>query len=345
MRSFTVTKNEEGLNVVKLSVKLLSKAPGSLIFKFIRNKNIELNGKKTKPEAVLKAGDELSFFLSDETFDKFSGLMSGAKGSRDCLREAVAHTGAGGSGRKTDLKTRVIYEDDNIVLINKPAGLLSQGDEKGEVSLNDLLLDYLNYIPERDVIKPSICNRLDKNTSGLIAAGKTASALAELNRGFSERYFKKTYCVICETASAPEGEYRAFLKKDRASNTALIKNRPDKGYKEIITVFSPEEYFDVESFGDRKERELIRLCLLNVELKTGKPHQIRAHLKALGCPVLGDRKYFTARSREVSERLSIKRQLLHSFSLKLNFPGSDGALGYLNGREFVAPLPEDFRFP
>ena len=339
MRKFAVTKNEEGLSVVKLSRKLLPEAPSSLIFKFIRNKNIELNGRKTQPEVILKAGDELSFFLSDETYDKFSGTR--AKGGESRPQEEKLSAKRVG---RDELSRAIIYEDDNILLINKPAGLLSQGDETGEVSLNDLILDYLNYDPKRDVIKPSICNRLDKNTSGLLAAGKSASALAELNRGFSERYFKKTYCLICETDKAPKGEYRAYLMKDRVNNTALIRKEPAKGYKEIITSFYPEEYFDVEYFGDRPEGELIHLCLLKAELKTGKPHQIRAHLKALGCPVLGDRKYFTPRSREVSEKLSVKRQLLHSFSLKFDFPGSEGALAYLQGKEFVAPLPEDFRF-
>ncbi len=328
MRQFKVTKNEEGLSVVKLSGKLLAKAPASLIFKFIRNRNIELNGRRTRPEVSLKAGDELSFFLSEETYEKLSGRAP----------QAMAGEGQS-SGGKNLIRELVLYEDDNIILLNKPAGLLSQGAEVGETSLNELLLEYLDYSPERAVIKPSICNRLDKNTSGLIAAGKSAAGLAELNRGFSERYFKKVYCAICmlrEGAAPQKGEYRAYLKKDHKTNKALISDIPREGYQEIRTAFSPEGLFDVEA----PDGQRLKLCRLNAELITGKPHQIRAHLKFLGFPVLGDRKYFDPLSREISEGLGVKRQLLHSFSLKFHFP-EGSVLSYLEGREFAAPLPED----
>ena len=330
MRQFKVTKNEEGLSVVKLSGKLLSKAPASLIFKFIRNRNIELNGKRTRPEVSLRAGDELSFFLSEETYEKFSDRTPQAMDGEGQAREDKG---------KRLIRELVLYEDDNIILLNKPAGLLSQGAEAGETSLNELLLEYLDYSPERAVIKPSICNRLDKNTSGLIAAGKSAAGLAELNRGFSERYFKKVYCAICmlrEFAAPPKGEYRAYLKKDHKNNKALVSDAPKEGYQEIRTAFSPEGLFDVEA----PDGQRLKLCRLNAELITGKPHQIRAHLKFLGFPVLGDRKYFDPLSREISEELGVKRQLLHSFSLKFHFP-EGSALSYLEGREFAAPLPED----
>ena len=362
MRQFEVTKSEEGLSLVKLSRKLFPQAPGSLIFKFIRNKNIELNGRKASPDTVLKAGDTLNFFLSEETYGKFSGagadlsgrIRNGEESRRGDIRNGGSRGGDSRRGgressrelkrpERPDVLKSIIYEDENILLINKKAGLLSQGAGEGEVSLNDLVLKYLNYRPG-DIIKPSVCNRLDKNTSGLIAVGKSAAGLAGLNKGFSERWFEKTYELLCCGAKAPEGEYRAYLKKDRTENKALISDVAKDGWSEIRTFFSPVKTVELGelplkgSFDINKD---IKIFLLKAALITGKTHQIRAHLNFLNCPILGDRKYFNSLSREVSERLGISRQLLHSFSLKFHFPGG-GALSYLEGREFTAPLPEDF---
>ena len=330
MREFVVTKSEEGLSILKLSRKLLPDAPSSLLHKFIRNKNIELNGKKTAPNSPVKSGDKVLFFLSDETYDKLSCRSINPSKPHELKDPQTQKAGADGF----DIQKSIVYEDENIILLNKPAGLLSQGDDKNEVSLNDCLLRYLNYSPEERVIKPSICNRLDKNTSGLIAGGKSAAGLSELNRGFSGRNFVKTYLTyVCGRAEL-NGEYRAYLKKDRANNTALLSSEAKKGYDEICTGFSANEYLNLHGKA---------VTLLTARLITGKPHQIRAHLKFLGYPVLGDKKYFDKGSRELSEGLKLKQQLLHSLSVKFFFD-KDSPLYYLNEREFAAPLPEDFNF-
>lgn len=336
MREFNVGKNEEGLSVIKLSRKVLSKAPNSLLYKFIRNKNIELNGKRTSPDTLLKNGDRLMFFLSDETYESFAYEgFAYDKDAADAKGAGLSAVRGKDGGRKDagifELAGNIIYEDENIVLINKPAGLLSQGDVTGEASLNDALLKYLKFSPVKSVIKPSVCNRLDKNTSGLIAAGKSAGGLAALNSAFAGRKLKKVYAVLVCGDAAVDGEFEAYLKKDEKTNTADVRTGPHEGYDRIRTGFCVQDRF-------KKDGEVF--TFLYAELITGKPHQIRAHLKHMGFPVLGDRKYCTKRSKAIYERLAVKRQLLHSLSL--TFPETDDVLSYLAGKTFYAPLPGDF---
>ncbi len=320
MKSFTVGEKEEGLTVIKASAKLLPGAPSSLLHKFLRNKNIELNGKKADPKRVLKAGDELVFFLSDETYEKFS-----RDGSQSPVKKAFDGSGSGISGL-------IVYEDKDVIFINKPAGILTQGDGSGKVSVNDLLLKYLSCDPANSLIKPSVCNRLDMNTSGLLLAGKSAAGLKCLNEALKSRNLKKTYITVVCGPSELNGIYEAFLKKDEKENLSVISDTDRQGFMPVKTGFNTLSCIRF------KEHEL---SVIEAVLYTGRPHQIRAHLKHLGFPVLGDRKYFTKNSLMVMKKLKIKRHLLHSLST--SFPEDPDILEALRGRTFKAALPEDMK--
>ncbi len=297
MKEFTVTKNEEGMTLLKYSSKKLKNAPQGMIRKFLRNKNIELNRKRSDGHDLLKEGDRIGFFLSDETMERF-GM------SPD---EAVS--------KKTDVplleQKRIIYEDEDFLFYDKPAGLLSQSDDSKDPSLNDSLLKYAGI---HGVLRPSICNRLDRNTSGLIMCAKTHNGLNALNEAIKNRRIKKYYLCILDGRLKTEGTFEAYLKKDNATNTVKIQDTKADGFEKIMT-------------GYRIIKSSSSHTLAEVFLHTGKPHQIRAMSAYLGAPVTGDRKYG-------SKKGTAKRQLLHSYRIEL--PGD-----ILNGKSFEAPIPRD----
>ncbi len=300
MKEYIITKKEEGLTVYKFSLKVLSKAPSGMIRKFLRNKNIELNRKRTDGSDRLKAGDSVCFFLSAETYGKFSG----SSGSEEP------------AGKKTVLpldKKRIIYEDGDFLFYDKPAGILSQSDSSNETSINDSLL---KYISDRGPVKPSICNRLDRNTSGLIMCGKTYEGLKTLDSAIKDRQIKKYYLCILEGRLSQSGRIRAYLRKDPAKNKVDVKWEKEPGYDEIIN-----EYRLIKTSSEFTFAEVL--------LVTGKPHQIRAMSALLNAPLVGDIKYG-------NKKTLAKRPLLHSY--RVEFPDT-----ILEGGSFTAPVPEDMK--
>jgi len=296
MKEFIISKKEEGLTLYKYSSKVLSKAPAGMLRKFLRKKNIELNRKRSDGSDRLKEGDRVCFFLSEETFDRFS--LSSANENEDLRVPGLD-------------KKRIIFEDEDYLFYDKPAGLLSQGSSKGEPSLNDSLL---KYIKVTDTVHPSVCNRLDRNTSGLILCGKTYRGLKTLDEAIKQRRLEKYYLCVLEGRLKKAGMIRAYLKKDPQRNMAVISEVKKPGYDDICT-----GYEILKQTGDLT---LVKVCLV-----TGKPHQIRAMSAFLGAPVAGDRKYGAS-------KIHAKRQLLHSF--RTVFPPD-----ILDGRSFEAPIPED----
>ena len=298
MKEYIITKKEEGLTVYKFSLKILSNAPAGMIRKFLRNKNIELNRKRTDGSDRLKEGDSVCFFLSDETYDKFS-RTSDSEGPS--VRKDVL---------PLDIK-RIIYEDGDFLFYDKPAGVLSQSDSSDDPSVNDSLL---KYIGDAGPVKPSVCNRLDRNTSGLIMCGKTYEGLKTLDSAIKERQIKKYYLCILEGRLSQSGRVCAYLRKDPASNKVDVTWDKTPGYDEIIN-----------------EYRLIKTCsdftLAEVLLVTGKPHQIRAMSALLNAPLVGDIKYG-------KKKALAKRPLLHSH--RVEFPDT-----ILEGRCFTAPVPKD----
>lgn len=304
MKEFIINDNEAGQRFDKYLAKLLREAPKSFLYKMMRKKNITLNGKKATGNEKLFSGDYVKLFLSDETFEKFSGSIPAprAKHSLD-----------------------IVYEDDNILLINKPSGVLSQPADDGTPSLVEYLTGYLldkGCLTEEDLrtFRPSVCNRLDRNTSGLIAAGKSLAGLQALSGMFKERNLHKYYLCLVEGVLREEKYIKGFLTKDRKNNKVTIHKAEKDGALAIET-----RYFPLADNGRR--------TLLKVELITGRAHQIRAHLASEGHPIVGDPKYGRTGNQ-------VKSQLLHSF--RMEFPSVEGTLSYLSGKTFTAPVPEIF---
>ncbi len=316
MQQIIIRENEAGQRLDKLLAKYLKEAPKSFLYKMLRKKNITLNGKKATGNEKLNTGDEVKLFLADETIEKFSGRTPGR----------MSHN--------TYQKPDILYEDDNILLINKPVGMLSQKAADTDVSVVEQLIGYLladGQITEEQLrtFKPSVCNRLDRNTSGMIAAGKSLKGLQELSRLFKERTLGKYYLCLTKGEVKEPSLIRGYLKKDEKTNQVRIYKDEIPGSTRIETKYRP-----VRTGED--------VTLLEVHLITGKTHQIRAHLASVGHPIVGDAKYGDSKvNHSYRSAYGLKHQLLHAY--RLVFPQLDGALANLSGREFTAPLPEEFR--
>lgn len=316
MQELHVTENEAGQRLEKLLAKFLNQAPKSFLYKMMRKKNIVLNGKKCTGNEKLKQGDSIKLFFSDETIEKFS-----------------AGTYAIPKKEKINMLP-IIYEDEQVLLMNKPVGVLSQKAKDSDVSAVEILI---NYLMETDQLSkeqfrtfhPSICNRLDRNTSGILVAGKTLPALQEMNRFFKERTIAKYYrCLVKGRVIKSEDYIKGYLVKDQKTNKVSITKKKTEEGVPIET-----EYCVIQSNDE--------VSLLEVHLITGKTHQIRAHLASIGHPIIGDYKYGDKQINEMYRQVyGLKSQLLHAYRLEM--PSSNGSLAYLNDKKFVAELPDKF---
>ncbi len=313
MKEFTVQKSEAGQSALKYLARLLPAAPMGLLRKSMRKKNVTLNGKKMEGKEKLAAGDVLSVWFAKETLTKFMGA-----------KEEVQEK------RLPDFPKWIVYEDENLLVINKPAGILSQGDASGDVSLNDGLLSYLGN--RESSVKPSICNRLDRNTSGLVLAGKTIAALQTLNALIKDRSLHKIYFALVLGEVAESGTLKGFLVKDHETNQGRYSEKKVPGAVPIETRYKRKGIF---------HKDGVTYSLVEVLLVTGRSHQIRIHFASIGHPLLGDKKYGTKESLAASRALSIHRQMLHA--ARLVFPEMEGEMGYLSEKEFRAGMPGDMK--
>ncbi|MFR1834294.1 MAG: RluA family pseudouridine synthase [Lachnospiraceae bacterium] len=315
MRQLSVGPNEAGQRLDKLLAKYLSLAPKSFLYKMMRKKNIVLNGKKCEGSERLKEGDEIRLFLSEETIKTFS---SAPKVKEPSVRSSFP----------------IIYEDSHILLINKPSGLLSQKAKEGDISLVEQITAYLldsGQLTNDQLLtfRPSVCNRLDRNTSGLIAAGKSLAGLQILSQVFRDRSVHKYYQCIVSGRVLGARKIDGFLKKDGKTNQVSITKTQTPDSQPIATKYTPlwenGEY-----------------TCLQVELLTGRTHQIRAHLASIGHPIVGDFKYGNKAVNENAKKTyGITSQMLHSW--KLIMPDSlPDPLSYLAGKTFTAKLPPEF---
>lgn len=311
MQEFIIQKEEAGQTVMKYMARLLPEASMGLLRKSMRKKNIVLNGKKIEGREKIAAGDSVKVWFSDETIEKFRGKREEAP-KRDY----------------PDFETWILYEDENIVILNKPAGLLSQGDTSGAPSLNEVLLSARE---SRAGVTPSICHRLDRNTSGLVIAGKTVRGLQEMNALIKARSLTKVYQALVYGKTPASGILKGYLVKDHERNQVRYTERAEQGALPIETHYETLE--TVEAHG-------CLFSLVRVHLVTGRSHQIRLHFSSIGHPLLGDPKYGSRASLSASEALHIRRQLLHAASL--TFPALTDDFAYLSGKTFTAPLPDDF---
>lgn len=312
MKQFVIEENEAGQRLDKYLAKLLKEAPKSFFYKMLRKKNITLNNKKATGSEKLCLGDTVKLFLSDDTYEKFAGAS-------EVLR---AHC-----------NLDVVYEDGDIMLINKPPGMLSQPADESIPSLVEYLIGYLldkGELTEEALatFKPGVCNRLDRNTSGLVAAGKSLAGLQELSKLFHDRTLHKYYLCLAQGVIKNEKYIKGYLHKDEKCNKVVVYDEKTEGALPIETRYKP--------LGDNG-----KTTLLEVELITGRTHQIRAHLAAEGHPLIGDGKYGREGvNRRYREKYGLTHQLLHAY--KLEIPELEGKLADLSNRRFTAGVPELF---
>ena len=312
MKLITVHKQEEGQRLVKLLGAYLKEAPTSFFYKMLRKKNITLNGKKADGTEKLKSGDEIRLFLSDETYEKFAGK------ARPKEKFPTA-------------KLNIVYEDSNVIFINKPAGMLSQKSVSSDVSLNEYLLGYLEKRgrwkqEESRAFRPSVCNRLDRNTSGMVICGKSMAGLQQMSALLKDRSLHKYYLCLVKGIMTESQHLEGYLLKNESTNQVQIFKEEAEGASHIITEYEPL-YTEGE------------VTLLKVTLVTGKSHQIRAHLSSIGHPIIGDPKYGDRKMNAFfRETHGVQNQMLHAW--KLSFPEMPAPLDNLSGKSFEAEPPK-----
>lgn len=303
MKEIIITNNNKDQRLDKFLFRLLNNATNSFVYKMLRKKNITLNDKKADGREIVKAGDSIKIWFSDETYESFTKID---------LKKNNTLT--------TAYKLNVVYEDDDVLIINKPAGLLSQNAKKDDVSVNDLIMNYLlssGKLTQSDltIYKPSVINRLDRNTSGLIIAAKNLRAAQILSEGFRDRTINKYYKCLVHGVINEGQNIKGYLVKDNKSNKVSVSQKNDGNSDYIETEYEPLEIMDDKS-------------LLEVHLITGKTHQIRAHLSSIGFPLCGDHKY--------GIKDQYKYQCLHCY--KVVFPKYTDTLTGISEKTFYGDM-------
>ena len=304
MKEFIINGNDAGQRLDKFMSKAAKNLPASLLYKAIRTKKIKVNRKRAEPGMTLMPGDVVLCFLPPEFFE--------ADGQKDLFYTL-----------KPELD--IVYEDENVIICDKRPGLLCHPDENGEQNtLIEHIKAYLykkgEYKPEDESsFVPSLCNRIDRNTGGLVTAAKNAAALRDLNEMIRQKTVDKYYlCAVHGIPVKKSDILTAYLYKDTKNNTVTVYDKPKQGRVKIVT-------------GYKVLKEKDGNCLLEVRLYTGKTHQIRSHLSYIGHPLLGDGKYGVNRE---DKKAGYKYQALYSYKLRIN--EGVGSLSYLSGKEFQA---------
>lgn len=311
MKEFTIGKNDAGQRLDRFVGKAVPLLPESLLQKYIRIKRIKVNGRGSKRDVRLSEGDRLQLYINDEFFEKPTEDNAYLKISTP--------------------KLDIVYEDENILLADKKAGVLCHS--AGEWDYNTLISNIKAYLyqkgewkpREENSFAPSLCNRIDRNTSGIVIAAKTAEALRIIDEKIRLREIDKLYLAAIHGVMEPRnGTLSDYLFKDAKNNRVYVRNRQEKGSKSAVT-----KYRTIAVKGG--------YSLLECELMTGRTHQIRAQLSAAGHPLVGDGKYGTA---HLPEGLKLPGQALCSYKLTFKFETDAGALNYLNGKSFSIPSPD-----
>ena len=312
-REITAGKNDAGLRLDKFLLKKYNDLPVSLMYKLIRKKDITVNRHRTEEKYILSEGDIIKIYAPDDVFAEKSARRKG-----DAAR------------------LRVAYEDENILIADKESGLLVHSDEgTREDTLIDRITQYLiekgEFDPDSEnSFAPALCNRIDRNTQGLVIAAKNAQALREMNDIVRERAVSKKYLAAVHGCPTPrEGELKFFLEKDHEKNMVFVRRSQGANAKTAVTRYSVLEY-------DHKKD----ISLLEIELITGRTHQIRASFAHIGCPLVGDGKYAVNKN---DREIGYSSQALCAYSLCFDKVSGMPALGYLQGLKVTSAEPEFLR--
>lgn len=309
MKEIKITSLQENQTIFKFVKKYLSNAPLSFIEKIFRKKDVKVNGKRVDKSFVIKENDLIQIYITDSQIDEFN-------------KQNEINI--------TNMKPNIIYEDENILICNKPSGLLvHKGSKENEITLVDIVLNYLAFKGEYDKNNsqgfiPGLAHRIDRNTSGIVLFGKNVRSLQELEHAFKERNsISKFYLALVNGRIKEGGIIDKPLYKDEKNGIVSIKSLQNGG-KTAITKYQVEEIFE-------------KYTLVNVELLTGRTHQIRVHFASINHPLLGDSKYGDfIENKEFKKIYKYENQFLHAH--KIRFHNLQGILSYLNDKEFVASL-------
>ncbi|HYE84594.1 MAG TPA: RluA family pseudouridine synthase [Clostridia bacterium] len=317
MFEIRMTENESGQRVDRFLRKYLKEYTLGDIYKLFRKNKVKLNGKRVKENQMLSEGDLLQLYVEKPEAG---------------VRQELSLPG---TGKSLD----IIFEDDNIIIANKPAGLLTHPDKPGD---SDTLIDRALYHIYRkkgheqsETFSPAVCNRLDRNTGGIVMIAKNYKTLKAVNHSIRERGMQKLYLCIAAGKMDKSGELKGFIRKDEGRNISSIRQTDNGDGKEIHTIFRTLGVSDpVKELG-------MPFSLLEVELVTGRSHQIRAHFASLGHPLAGDLKYGDKAVNEYfRKQYGLKHQFLYAY--KVAFLEVHEDINYLKGKSFVSRLPENY---
>lgn len=305
LKSVTIEKNDSNQRLDKFLTKSYPNLPKALMYKYIRLKRIKVNGKRAEISTRLNIGDVVDMYINDEFFVQKETVYDFMKASKNL---------------------DIVYEDENVILLNKKVGILSHPDDREFIDTligrtKRYLYEKGEWQPdEESSFTPALVNRIDRNTSGIVICAKTAEALRILNQKMKDRELHKLYlCIVHGKLKKDSDILEGYLVKDEKKNKVFVSKKSSDESKYIKTKYRVLGYKD-------------GLSLLEVDLLTGRTHQIRAHMASIGHPLLGDGKYGT---NELNKKLGYKKQCLCSYKLIFDFTTDAGELSYLNKKEFT----------
>lgn len=310
MKTFVISQNDAGQRLDKFLSKACPNLPKSAMYKYIRKKSIKQNGKRAEISSKLCVGDQIDLYINDDFFvDK-----------KESFRLS-----------EIDIKLDIAYEDENIIVVNKPFGTVVHEDNTE--SKNTLINHIKAYLIRKkeynskseNSFAPALCNRIDRNTAGLVIAAKNAESLRIINQKIKDKEIKKSYlCITCGVPNPKSGRIENYIWKDSSKNRVFVKNTMIPGAKSAITLYNT-----LQTRGG--------FSLVNVDLVTGRTHQIRAHMAHIGCPLLGDGKYGR---NEINRKMHASHQALCAYKLYFDFK-DESMLSYLSGKTIELKNAED----